>query len=416
MAASTMAKGKGFEEGPLTEPQDTPPGQTGSSRIAAIDMMRGLVIAIMVLDHVRDYFHINAFAFDPTDPTQTNLLLYLTRWITHLCAPTFVLLAGVSIWIQMDRGKTGNTLSGFLLSRGFWLIFLEMTVISFAWNLGPTYFANMQVIWAIGASMVLMALIARLPAKAVLAIGVAICMLFPLAIFAILGGPPVRGNPPPLWVQMALTGGFWRELPGLILYPVLPWTGVMCVGFGLGPVFAMEPAARRKAILRIGLGLLAAFLLVRGIDGYGNFNPWEVQDTALKTGMDFFDVLKYPPTPAFLLATLGFSMLLFLAVEKLRGWFADVLLAYGRTPLFTYIVHLYIIHLMMLAASALTGRSDAAIDWMADAFGPNMPAPWGYGQWAIYPIWLLVLLLLIPLSRWMAGLKRRRRDWWLSYI
>ena len=413
MATTTPGTDAHFTSGPLIEPQDAALTRGGAQRIAGIDMMRGLVIAIMVLDHVRDFFHIGVTLINPTDATQASLLLYLTRWITHLCAPTFVLLAGVSIYMQRANGKTGGRLTRFLVTRGLWLVVLEVTVISFAWNFGAPAF-NLQVIWAIGWSMVIMALLARLPARTVLAIGALFTLLFPALILAMMGMPG-PDNPPSTAMQIFFIGGFYGPLRALILYPILPWTGIMAIGFGLGPVFMMEPARRRRWLVGIGLGLIALFLVMRGLNGYGDPRPWSVQANAMRTAMDFFDVLKYPPVPAFTAVTLGVSMLLFVALERLRGWLAGVLLAFGRTPLFTYICHLYIIHLAMLVASTATGRPEVGINWLSQQGGPATD-PWGVPLWAIYPIWLAVLLALVPLAKWMEGLKRRRRDRWLSFI
>ncbi len=414
MATTVEGAGAHFEEGPLTEPQDAALTRSGAQRIGAIDMMRGLVIAIMVLDHVRDYFHIGVTAFNPTDATRTSLILYLTRWVTHLCAPTFVLLAGVSIYMQRANGKTGGRLTQFLLSRGVWLVVLELTVISFAWNFGPPPAFNLQVIWAIGWSMVIMALLARLPSRVVLGIGAAFSLLFPLLIVGLMGMPG-PDNSPSLTMQLLFTGGFYQPLTALILYPVLPWTGIMAIGFGLGPVYMMEPARRRRWLVGIACGLLVLFFVLRGLNGYGDPRPWAVQANPMRTAMDFFDLLKYPPVPDFIAVTLACSMLVFVALEQLRGWLAGVFLAFGRTPLFTYICHIYIVHGAMLVAAAASGRPEVGVNWLSQQGGPA-PAPWGVPLWAIYPIWIGVLLALVPLAKWMEGLKRRRRDWWLSFI
>lgn len=414
MATVTPGTQAHFQEGPLTEPQDPALTRSGAARIGAIDMMRGLVIAIMVLDHVRDYFHIGVTLMNPTDATRTSLLLYLTRWVTHLCAPTFVLFAGVSIYMQRANGKTGGRLTQFLLSRGLWLVLLEVTVISFAWNFGAPPAFNLQVIWAIGWSMVIMALLARLPSRVVLGLGALFSLFFPMLIVGLMGMPG-PDNPPSLTMQLLFTGGFYPPLNALILYPVLPWAGIMAIGFGLGPVYMMEPARRRRWLIGIALGLLALFFVLRGLNGYGDPRAWAVQASPMRTAMDFFDVLKYPPVPDFIAATLGLSMLVFVLLEHLRGWLAGVLLAFGRTPLFTYICHIYIVHAAMLVASTATGRPEVGLNWLSQQGGPASD-PWGVPLWAIYPIWLGVLIALVPLAKWMEGLKRRRRDWWLSYI
>jgi uncharacterized membrane protein len=396
----------------LVEPHPTGLTRSGAARLDAIDMMRGLVIAIMVLDHVRDFFHVAAFQFDPTDPARSYPLLYATRWITHLCAPTFVFLSGVSIYLQKANGKTGNDLSLFLLKRGLWLILLEVTVVSFGWNFGWPHFLFLQVIWAIGASMVGMALLARLPATAVLAIGVAIVGLSPLVT------PPFAPVSSAQDIVMHLLFGTApvAGAPVFIVYAAVPWMGVMAIGFGLGGLFKAEPAERDRQLVAIGLALLVLFAAMRSMNGYGNPAPWHEQRDAVRTVMDFLNVFKYPPSPDFVAVTLGLSMLLFVAVARLRGPFARILGDYGRTPLFTYVAHIYIAHAMMWATAAAMGRPEVATGLFNSLFRDSSPPQWGFDLWVVYPIWLLVLAILVPLSRWFADVKRRRRDWWLSYL
>lgn len=407
MATATTATGGDV----LVEPHPTGLTRSGAARLNAIDVMRGLVIAIMVLDHVRDFFHETATQIDPTDPTKSYPLLYLTRWITHLCAPTFVFLSGVSIYLQKANGKTGNDLSLFLLKRGLWLILLEVTVISFAWNFGwPPYFF-FQVIWAIGASMIGMALLARLPAKAVLAIGIAIVALSPFAAPSFDPANDAKS------IVMNLLFGVApvADAPVFIAYAAVPWMGVMAIGFGLGSLFGAEPAERDRKLMIIGLALVALFAAMRGLNDYGNPVPWQPQGDAVRTAMDIFNVFKYPPSPDFVAITLGLSMLLFVAVARLTGPLARILGDYGRTPLFTYIAHIYIVHGLMLAAAASQGRPELAIGLFANLFS-GQAQPWGFPLWVVYVIWLFVLAILVPLSRWFADVKRRRRDWWLSYL
>ncbi|MBO9711539.1 heparan-alpha-glucosaminide N-acetyltransferase domain-containing protein [Sphingomonas sp.] len=401
-----------FEEDPLTEPAENA-GRTrsGAARLDAIDMLRGLVIAIMVLDHVRDFFHIEALQFDPVDPLRSYPALFFTRWITHLCAPTFVFLAGVSIFFQKANGKTGWDLSRFLLTRGLWLVLLEVTVVTFGFNFGEP-FVFLQVIWAIGGSMVCMAALARLGPRTVLAIGVAILALYPLGTLALLN---VQGGPLlPLKILFVPT-----VLPPYLLayYALVPWLGVMCLGFGLGPLFRMAPEARGRRLLWLALAMLAAFALLRTLNGYGDFFPWKAGATTAQSVMSWLNVSKYPPSEDYVLATLGVSLLLFLALGHLRGPLARVLLDFGRTPLFTYLAHLYIAHGLMLAVVLATGApAGTAFNTVSGSLGPVPPPAWGFSLPVVYLVWLLVLAVLVPLSRWFAGVKRGRRDWWLSYI
>lgn len=395
---------------PLVEPHPRGLTRAGTARLEAIDMMRGLVIAIMVLDHVRDFFHANP-GFDPTDAERTWPALFLTRWVTHLCAPTFVLLSGVSIFLQRQSGKTGMPLARFLVSRGLWLILLELTVIMFAWNFGPPFFF-LQVIWAIGWAMIGMAALAQLPRRWVLAIGIAIVALSPFA----LPGPEPASNAAGIVQNLLFGGGPVIGAPVFIAYAIVPWLGVMAIGFGVGPLFALPPAERWARLVPIGLGLILLFAVMRGLNGYGTPEPWRAMAEPTRTAMSFLDVWKYPPSPDFVAVTIGLSLLIFVAIEHLRGPLARILGDFGRTPLFTYIAHLYIAHGLMLAVAIALGRPEVAIGLIRDIFTGNPPQNWGWGLPVVYAVWLLVLAMLVPLSRWFAGVKRRRRDWWLSYL
>ncbi len=396
-----------------SDPLVEPAGRTrsGAVRVDAIDMLRGLVIAIMVLDHVRDFFHIDATRFDPTDPLKTTPLLFATRWVTHLCAPTFVFLAGVSILFQKMNGKTPAELSRFLLLRGAWLLLLEATVISFGFNFGEP-FLFLQVIWSIGGSMICMAAIARLPARTVLAIGVGILLLYPFAL------PLTAGATGALAIvrMLTLAPGVVPGEPILAYYALIPWLGVMCLGFGLGPIYRLPTAERTRRLLPIAIGLLVAFFVLRGLDGYGDPAPWVQEPTDTRTLLSFFNVSKYPPSPDYVCVTLGVSILLFFALERLRGPVARVLLNFGRTPLFTYVCHIYIAHGLMLLAVLAAGFPVVTAFNTVSGTLLGGASKWGYSLPVVYAVWALVVALLIPLTSWFAGVKRRRRDWWLSYL
>lgn len=385
--------------------------RNGALRLDAIDLLRGLVIVLMVLDHVRDYVHAPAFVFSPTDLTQTSPLLFMTRWVTHLCAPTFVFLAGVSIFMQRANGKEPAALSRFLLTRGLWLIVLEFTIVGFGFNWSwPIAF--MQVIWAIGASMVLMSLVVRLPAAAVLGLGAAIVVghqFVASAIDAAQLGP---------WTQawfLTMQPGPTLFLRGFIPYPVIPWFGIMCLGYGLGFIFRQDSEQRRRSVLLLALSFLAAFVVLRAINGYGDPAPWSVQSSAVMTVLSFINVSKYPPSLMYVLVTLGVSMLLFLALDKLARRLQGFLLAFGRTSLFTYVLHIYVAHSVALLIAVLGGLSAS---YYFDFLGRFAGAPTGQGYElpVVYATWAAVLLMLYPVSSWFARVKRERREWWLSYL
>jgi uncharacterized membrane protein len=380
-------------------------------RAVGVDLLRGLVIVLMVLDHVRDYFHVDAFVFDPTDPSRTTPLLFAIRWVTHVCAPTFVLLAGVSAWLQRANGKDAAELSRFLLSRGLWLIALEFTVLAFGFNFAWP-FAFVQVIWAIGAGMIVLAALVHLPARAVLAMGVVIVIGHQLLepVDAIGSGAGAV-----IW-RLLLEPGPAGFMPGVILYPALPWLGILCLGYGMGFVFTQPPPRQDRVLVAAGVAALAVFLLVRGLNGYGDPRPWIVHPTAGGTIMSLLNVSKYPPSLAYVLATLGVALPLVPLLRRLRGWPAEVLLAFGRTPLATYLLHVYLVHgSALLLAAALGFPPSVLVNFLGDP-GRAVTAGWGVGIGWVVAIWLLTVAALYPFSRWFAGVKRRGRSRLLSYL
>ncbi|HYE47709.1 MAG TPA: heparan-alpha-glucosaminide N-acetyltransferase domain-containing protein [Caulobacter sp.] len=395
----------------MTEPVTTG-GEVAPAkqRLTSIDMLRGAVIILMALDHVRDFFHIKAWTMDPLNPATTDLALYLTRWVTHFCAPTFILLAGVSAFLQGVNGKDTKALSGFLLTRGLWLILLEMTLINFGWNFSVPGI-GLIVIWAIGVAMVVLSALVWLPTRAVLGIGIAIIALHNLL-------DPINGQDLGAWAPL------WTILhePGFlppfffVAYPVLPWIGVMALGYGIAPVFQLEPARRARILTVAGLAMIGAFLVLRGFNLYGNPVPWKDHPGVLRDGFSLFNVMKYPPSLDYLLVTLGPVFLLLPHLEKAKGWFADVLLVYGRAPLAFYVLHIFLGHALMMAVGVATGYpAGVFLGFMANP-QPLVESGWGFSLWVVYLVWLVVLALLYPVCRWWGELKRRRRDWWLSYL
>lgn len=405
----------------------TPP--LSAERLSEIDMLRGFVIVLMALDHVRDYFFAGGLLVDPLDPAQTTPLLYATRWITHLCAPTFIFLAGVSAYLQARKGKTGAALSRFLLTRGLWLIFVEATILSFGWSFGFPYPFFLQVIWAIGWSMVALAALVLMPRAAVLAIGLAIVfghnLLDPLT-------PAQFGGASLLWTFLHEGGPIFigQQPIGLAAYPILPWIGVMAVGYGAGPLFVEPAAARDRKLLMIGAAMLVLFLLLRftglygepqAVAATGNYaagGSWRDQTGPGAQIMTFFNVQKYPPSLLFLLATLGVAALLFPLLSRIKGFAAKALLAFGAVPFFFYVLHIYLVHALAIAANAAAGRKvDGFFDYLINAFtAPEKLDGLGFGLAGVYLAWVAVLAILYPACRWFAAVKKRRKDWWLSYL
>jgi uncharacterized membrane protein len=374
-------------------------------RLQAIDMLRGLVIMLMALDHVRDYF--TDARFDPLDLALTNPALFLTRWITHYCAPTFIFLAGVSAWLVSQR-CTPAELSRFLVTRGLWLVILECTLINYAWTFGVDYEIGLflQVIWAIGISMVVLALLVHLPVQ-----WVGLFALVTIAGHNLLDGvaPESFGRFALLWnlLHVPTVGSF-----GAIFYPIVPWVGVMALGYALGGIFTLESRLRRRALMALGLSIVAAFIVIRLVNGYGNPHPWTVQSSPLYTIFSFIDVEKYPPSLLYVLMTLGPAMLLLALLDTVGGRWTRALETFGRVPLFAYVLHIVLIHLLAGLVAYATGHGTAVLT----SFVINFPPEWGYGLAGVYIAWLVVLVLLYPLCRWFAEVKRRRGDWWLSYL
>lgn len=391
---------------PLGEPALT---RAGRPRLQMVDRLRGLVIALMVLDHVREYLHVQALVFDPTDPTRTTPALYLTRWVTHLCAPTFVFLAGASVRLQREAGRSPGALSRYLLTRGVWLILLEATVIGFGFNFAEP-FLFLQVIWAIGVGFVILAALTGVRPLAVLSLGVAVVAGYALLP---LPGPGMVGQ---LWGLARSPGPAPFGLPGLVAYPVLPWFGILCLGYGGGTLFLLASRRRRSMLVALGVAAFGVFAVVRALNGYGDPRPWAVQAGALRTVMSFMDVSKYPPSLDYTLATLGISFLLASLLERLPSRLAAPLLAFGRTPLFTYLLHIYLVHGLALVVGLAMGFPAAVFANYLGNTADLKAAHWGVGLGWVYLAWLAILAALFPLSRWFARVKSRRRDWWLAYL
>ena len=388
-------------------------------RLTGIDMLRGIAIVIMAIDHVRDFFLAEATQ-DPMSNPDISPALFATRWITHFCAPVFVLLAGTSAGLMAAR-KSPPELGGFLLARGLWLVLVEWVVISTAVTFAPgglevvggRVLVVMQVIWAIGASMVVLA--------GAQFFGRGVCFVLGLAIVCghNLLDPawPTFGlfqEGPPPWValhsQMAFTVG-----PFLLIfvYPLLPWIGVMLLGYGTASVFECPPERRDATLLRAGLLMTAAFVLLRGMDVYGDPNHWQLQPAGtIATIVDFLNTTKYPPSLAFLMMTLGPVAILGAFADGMTGVIKDALVMFGRVPFAFYVAHFYLIHDLSVAFGVAQGFEAGRMMTMFIFY----PAGYGLPLVGVYALWVLVISLLYPFCRWVASVKAKRRDWWLSYL
>ena len=376
-------------------------------------------MVIMALDHTRDFFS-KDLAFDPTDLGRTFPALFLTRWITHYCAPVFIFLAGTGAFLSTGRGKSRGELSRFLLTRGLWLVLLELTwVRCLGWQFNfDLHFTFGAVIWAIGWSMVALAVLVFLPLRWVTAFG--ILMIASHNLFDSVK-PESWGSLGWLW-KILHSGGMILPAKGYRFsagYPLVPWIGVMAAGYGFGSLLLREPVERRRWLFGLGATLTLLFILLRAINIYGDPRPWSGQKNSLFTLFSFMNCHKYPPSLLYLLMTLGPALLVLAALDRgMIGWLKP-LLVFGRVPLFYYLLHLPLIHgLAVLASYWAYGRADW---WFANPpEGPDAPilrpADYGYGLPVVYLVWIGVVLVLYPVCRWFAGVKRRRRDPWLSYL
>lgn len=389
------------------------PGQR--PRITSIDVLRGLVMIIMALDHVRDFFHETAMTQDPLNLSTTSTSLFFTRWITHFCAPIFVFLSGVSAFISGQR-KTTKELSVFLCKRGIWLILVELVIVSLGITFNPLYnVLILQVIWAIGWSMLLLGLLLRTSMGWI--VGVGLLLVFGHNILDFF--PELRSS---RIMELLLTssGAVWDMGSGyfvMVAYAVLPWTGIMLLGFAFGKIYSerFTTEERRRWLLIAGAGLLLLFVVIRFVNLYGDPAPWSRQSSGWFSFLSFLNVTKYPVSLQYTCLTVGTGIILLRLFDGgVRGW-QRVLIVYGKVPFFYYILHFYLIHIICVLLFFATGNG---VDQIVDMNSPFLfrPVQWGFGLPVVYLIWLIVVASLYLPCRWFAGVKSRRRDWWLSYL
>jgi uncharacterized membrane protein len=386
------------------------------ARVESIDVLRGIIMILMALDHTRDFFG-NA-AVNPTDPATTTVPLFFTRWVTHICAPGFFLLTGVGAALTLRRLSRGE-LARFLFTRGLWLIFLEIVIVrDLGWQFNFDHrLTVLNVLWALGWAMIFLSALLRLPTWMVTAIGAVM-----IATHNLLDGVQAAslGVLAPLWNVLHAPGVVLDDSRHVVFlaYALIPWIGVTAVGYGLGEVYRWEPERRRRFLLQLGLAAVAAFLVLRTLNFYGDPRPWSPQKSAAFTVLSFLNANKYPPSLLFLLMTLGPILLFLRALDARTPRLLRPALVFGRVPLFYYLLHVPLIHLL---AVAVCYARYGAVHWMfqsngMDQFPVTQPPGWPLGLPWVYLIWAGVVIALYPLCRWFAGLKRRRGDWWLSYL
>jgi uncharacterized membrane protein len=388
-------------------PATTSPTPAAARRLDHVDLLRGLVMVLMVLDHVRDYF--SSVRFDPTDLTRTSVALFATRWITHYCAPTFVFLAGASAWMAGTR-RTRGALARLLLSRGLWLILIEVTVISFGWYLSTrwTYGARAQVIWAIGASMVVLAGLVYLPRPVIAGLGLALVVDHNL----LDGIPPEAfGAFAPLWHALHVPGPL-GILPVYVTYPILSWIGVMALGYAAGPAVFSRQAEGPRRLVWAGALLVLAFVALRTLNGYGDPSHRLTSGSPTLLAMSFLNVTKYPPSLQFVLMTLGPALVVLALLHRAKGPVAEAFVTFGRVPFLFYVAHLYLVHALAVLAGMAQGFPGSSIRTVYRL----LPEGYGFGLPVVYLVWLGVVAALYPMCRRYAALKARSRAWWLSYL
>jgi uncharacterized membrane protein len=404
-----------------------------TQRVQSIDVLRGIVMVIMALDHTRDFFlkiqstNATDLAMDPTNMRTTTPVLFFTRWITHFCAPTFVFLTGASAWL-MSQKKSKKELSLFLIKRGFWLLFVEFFIISFGWTFNPFYNAFiLQVIWAIGVSMIILGILVNLPSKLILAIGLIIVFGHNLLDYPSINAG-LKGS---VFSDLAYFSNFafYSLDPSnpnsflgsrfvLIVYSFLPWTGLMCLGYCFGKIYGkdFDPKRRRKLLLIMGSAITALFFILRAINLYGDPSPWAQQPRGtIITILSFLNATKYPVSLIYLCMTLGPAMILLALLENIRNGFTKIMNVYGRVPLFYYILHFYILHIFMVIAFFASGYTTSQIVTPNSPF-LFKPPDFGFPLWGVYVVWLLCVIILYPLCKRYDQYKSTHKNWWLSYL
>ncbi|WP_242092251.1 DUF1624 domain-containing protein [Aestuariivivens sediminicola] len=385
-----------------------------TKRIESLDILKGMVIIFMALDHTRDYFHTDSFLFDPADPEKSNLLLFFTRWITHFCAPAFSFLAGISAFL-VGRRKTPAQLSSFLLKRGLWLIFIEFTIVYFGWSFNISFSSfGLLVIWSLGISMIVLAAIVHLSMKRILILSLVI-------IFGHHLLDNLHYNENLFWSILHERSYFtlFDSIKLRVVYPIIPWIGVMSLGYYFGKFYdrTIKPEYRQQRFTIIGLACIAGFFILRGLNLYGNSDPWMAFDNGIQTLISFMDPDKYPPSLTYLLMTLGPSILFLGTSENLKGRLVNFCTTFGKVPFFFYIVHIYAIHLLAILLAEFTDFGYESMILSGFVSTNSQLIGFGVNLGWVYLIWLSILLMLYPICLKFGNYKMsHKHHWWLSYF
>jgi len=378
----------------------------------SLDVLRGVVIVLMVVDHVR--WFLSDARFDPTDPGLTTPALFFTRWVTHFCAPAFMLLAGAGAWLSLGRGRSRRGLAWYLVTRGLWLLVLEVTVARFGWQFNLDYgYTGLLVFWALGWSMIVLAGLVLLPRPAVAVIALAM-----IAGHNLLDRvePAARGGMGWLWTILHSSGELQPapRITVFVLYPLVPWLGVMAAGYLMGPLLRLPAARRDRTLIRLGLAITVSFVILRAANGYGDPAPWSEYEAPWRTTLSFLGTTKYPASLQFLLMTVGPAIAVLPWLERVRGPIAEAVRTLGRVPLFFWLLHVPLIHLIALGLSL--ARYGRVIPWLVENPPTPLPEGYGYGLAVVYLVTVLVVAALYPVCVRFAELKRRGRSPWLDYL
>jgi uncharacterized membrane protein len=381
----------------------------GKVRLQSVDMLRGLVMIIMALDHMRDYT--SMYHFNPADLSQTTLPIFFTRWVTHFCAPVFMFVAGVGSGLGEINGKSKKELSHFLWTRGLWLVLLELTVVKLGWTFNFTETTiYLLVIWALGMSMITLAALIYVPKKLLLIFG--LLMVFGHNLLDNFN-PESLGAWSFVWKMLHVQSQFnIGSMQVLAYYPVIPWIGVMTLGYVFADFYRLEATSRQQKMTLLGIGITLLFFIVRGLNIYGDMNPWSLQSTPGMSVVSFFNVTKYPPSLSYLLMTLGPSIILLSVFERVHGKISDFLVVFGRVPMFFYIVHLYLIHTIAVILGVFQGYS--IMDMMTDF--EQYPGGYGFGLLVTYVLWILLIIFTYYLCKSYIVFKKGKTHPFFSYI
>jgi len=391
---------------------------SGKQRIQSIDILRGVIMLIMALDHTRDFFHLKGVANDPTDLATTTPILFFTRWITHFCAPNFVFLSGISAYLAGMR-RTKDELSDFLVKRGIWLVIVELVILTFAFTLNPFYNGFiLQVLWVIGLSMIILGLLVKAPLKVIAVIGALIFFSHDILDYLQLPKAGTEANLLNLFLTARGSVIMLNQTHFIFdLYAIIPWTGVMLLGYVFGSIYtsSFDPQRRKKILLYTGIAALGLFVVLRMFNIYGDPAPWSVQRNGVFTFLSFLNVSKYPPSLLYSFLTIGTGLIVLSLIEHVQNKVTAIFVVYGNVPFFYYVLHFYLIRLI------------SVIVFFAQGFGTNQivtpnepflfsPPHFGFNLGGVYLVWLFVIITLYFPCRWFSKYKKTHNQWWLSYL